>query len=94
MSVTFPWSRDWHRGGGVGPGGHGGRHAKGGVTEIASDQFLAGGMSSLGLLTTEQSLVAADSAVASSDAALELGQFAVLKASGGDWAASKLSLAK
>ena len=53
--------------------------------DIASEQFLAGGVSHLDLLTTEQSLVAADAAVASSDAALVQGQIAVFKALGGGW---------
>ena len=53
--------------------------------DIASAQFLAGGVSHLDLLTTEQSLVAADAAVASSDAALVQGQIAVFKALGGGW---------
>jgi NodT family efflux transporter outer membrane factor (OMF) lipoprotein len=54
--------------------------------DIASDQYRAGGVSNLDLLTTEQSLVAADAAVASSDAALVQGQIAVFKALGGGWA--------
>lgn len=53
--------------------------------DIASKQYRAGGVSNLDLLTTEQSLVAADSAVASSDAALVQGQIAVFKALGGGW---------
>ena len=54
--------------------------------DIASDQFTAGGVSNLDLLTTEQSLVAADAEVASSNAALVQGQIAVFKALGGGWA--------
>ena len=54
--------------------------------DIASEQYRAGGVSNLDLLTTEQSLVAADSAVASADAALVQGQIAVFKALGGGWA--------
>jgi NodT family efflux transporter outer membrane factor (OMF) lipoprotein len=53
--------------------------------DIAHDQFLAGSLSSLDLLTTEQSLVALDAAVASSDAALVQDQIAVFKALGGGW---------
>jgi NodT family efflux transporter outer membrane factor (OMF) lipoprotein len=52
---------------------------------IARDEFAAGSLSALDLLTTEQSLVALDSAVASSDAALIQGQIAVFKALGGGW---------
>jgi outer membrane protein TolC len=47
---------------------------------IAHDQFLAGALSNLDLLTTEQTLVAVDAAVASSDAALVQYQIAVFKA--------------
>jgi outer membrane protein TolC len=52
---------------------------------IANEQFHAGSMSNLDLLTTEQSLVALDAAVASSDAALVQDQIAVFKALGGGW---------
>ena len=52
---------------------------------MAHDQFLAGSLSNLDLLTTEQSLVAADAAVATSDAALIQDQIAVFKALGGGW---------
>jgi NodT family efflux transporter outer membrane factor (OMF) lipoprotein len=52
---------------------------------FAHDQFLAGSLSSLDLLTTEQSLVAIDAAVAASDAALVQDQIAVFKALGGGW---------
>jgi NodT family efflux transporter outer membrane factor (OMF) lipoprotein len=52
---------------------------------IAHEQFLAGGITNLDLLTTEQSLVALDAAVASSDAALVQHQIAVFKALGGGW---------
>ncbi|HEY2661759.1 MAG TPA: TolC family protein [Caulobacteraceae bacterium] len=51
----------------------------------AHDQFLAGSLSNLELLTTEQTLVAADAAVAASDAALVQDQIAVFKALGGGW---------
>jgi NodT family efflux transporter outer membrane factor (OMF) lipoprotein len=53
--------------------------------DMADDQFLAGSVSNLDLLTTEQSLVAADAAVATSDAALIQDQIAVFKALGGGW---------
>jgi len=52
---------------------------------LARDQFAAGSLSNLDLLTTEQSLVATDAAVASSDAALVQDQIAVFKALGGGW---------
>jgi outer membrane protein TolC len=53
--------------------------------DLARDGYLAGALSQLELLTTEQSLVAADSAVAASDAALSQDQIAVFKALGGGW---------
>jgi NodT family efflux transporter outer membrane factor (OMF) lipoprotein len=56
-----------------------------GSFDIAHDQFMAGSLSNLDLLTTEQSLVALDAAVASSDAALVQDQIAVFKALGGGW---------
>jgi outer membrane protein TolC len=56
---------------------------------IAHDQFLAGAQSNLDLLTTEQSLVALDAAVASSDSALIQDQIAVFKALGGGWRVSQ-----
>jgi NodT family efflux transporter outer membrane factor (OMF) lipoprotein len=52
---------------------------------MAHDEFLAGAVSNLDLLTTEQTLVAADAAVAASDAALVQDQIAVFKALGGGW---------
>ncbi len=52
---------------------------------IARDEFAAGSLSTLDLLTTEQSLVALDAAVASSDTALVQDQIAVFKALGGGW---------
>ena len=52
---------------------------------IAKDQFIAGALSNLDLLTTEQSLVAVDAAVASSDAALVQDQIAIFKSLGGGW---------
>jgi NodT family efflux transporter outer membrane factor (OMF) lipoprotein len=53
--------------------------------DIAKDQFKAGALSNLDLLTTEQALVAVDAAVASSDAALVQDQIAIFKALGGGW---------
>jgi len=53
---------------------------------IAQDQFLAGALSTLDLLTTEQALVAVDTQIAASDAALVQDQIAVFKALGGGWA--------
>ncbi len=53
--------------------------------DLAHDQFIAGSLTNLDLLTTEQSLVAADAAVAASDAALVQDQVAVFKALGGGW---------
>jgi NodT family efflux transporter outer membrane factor (OMF) lipoprotein len=53
--------------------------------DIAKDQFSAGALSNLELLTTEQSLVATDAAVASSDATLVQDQIAIFKALGGGW---------
>ena len=52
---------------------------------FAQDEFRAGALSNLDLLTTEQALVAVDAAVASSDAALVQDQIAVFKALGGGW---------
>jgi len=54
---------------------------------IAHDQFLAGSISDIDLLTTEQSLIAADAAVAASDATIAQDQIAVFKALGGGWQA-------
>jgi NodT family efflux transporter outer membrane factor (OMF) lipoprotein len=59
---------------------------------MAHDQFLAGSISSLDLLTTEQSLVAIDTAVASSDATLIRDQIAVFKALGGGWRSNESGL--
>ena len=53
--------------------------------DMAHDQFLAGALSNLDLLTSEQSRVAADAAVAAADAALVQDQIAVFKALGGGW---------
>ena len=52
---------------------------------IAQAQFVAGGLSNLDLLTTEQSLVAIDAEVASSNAVLVQDQIAVFRALGGGW---------
>ena len=57
--------------------------------EIARDQLGAGSASTLDLLTTEQTLVSADAAVAASDAALAQDQIAVFKALGGGWRNSR-----
>ena len=53
--------------------------------DMAHDQFLAGALSNLDLLTSEQTLVAADAAVASSDTALIQDQIVLFKALGGGW---------
>ena len=53
--------------------------------DMAHGQYLAGSVSTLDLLTSEQVLVAADAAVAASDAALSQDQIAVFKALGGGW---------
>ena len=53
--------------------------------ELARDEFAAGSLTNLELLITEQSLVAADAAVAASDSALAQDQVAVFKALGGGW---------
>jgi NodT family efflux transporter outer membrane factor (OMF) lipoprotein len=53
--------------------------------EIARNEYAAGALSNLDLLTTEQSLVALDASVASSDASLVLDQIALFKALGGGW---------
>jgi outer membrane protein, multidrug efflux system len=53
--------------------------------DIAREEFAAGSVSSLDLLTTEQTLIALDAAVASSDATLVQDQIAVFNALGGGW---------
>ena len=53
--------------------------------EIATSELDAGSISPLDLLTTEQSLVAVDAAVAASDATLVRDQIGVFKALGGGW---------
>jgi NodT family efflux transporter outer membrane factor (OMF) lipoprotein len=52
---------------------------------MARDQYAAGAASDLDVLTTEQSLVALDAAVAAADGGLVLDQIAVFKALGGGW---------
>jgi NodT family efflux transporter outer membrane factor (OMF) lipoprotein len=53
--------------------------------DMAREQFLAGAIANLDILTAEQSLVAADAAAAASDAAIVQDQIAVFKALGGGW---------
>ena len=53
--------------------------------DMAHGQYVAGSLSTLDLLTSEQALVAADAAVAASDSALAQDQIAVFKALGGGW---------
>jgi len=53
--------------------------------DMAHGQYLAGALSNLDLLTSEQSLVQADAALAASDAALVQDQIAVFRALGGGW---------
>jgi NodT family efflux transporter outer membrane factor (OMF) lipoprotein len=53
--------------------------------DMAHGQYVAGAISDLDLLTSEQQLVAADAAVAGSDTALILDQVSVFKALGGGW---------
>jgi len=52
---------------------------------LAQNQFAAGGISNLDLLNAETTVVSANAAVASSDAALVQDQIAVFKALGGGW---------
>ena len=52
---------------------------------LAQGEFSAGGISNLDLLNSENTVVAANAAVASSDAALVQDQIAVFKALGGGW---------
>jgi NodT family efflux transporter outer membrane factor (OMF) lipoprotein len=52
---------------------------------LAQDEFDAGRISNLDLLTSEQALISADAGVAASDAALVQDQIAVFKALGGGW---------
>ena len=53
--------------------------------DMARGQFAAGAATTLDLLTTDQTLVAANAAVAASDAALVQDQIGVFKALGGGW---------
>lgn len=53
--------------------------------DLADDQFLAGALTNLDLLTSEQSLISVDASVALSDTALIQDQIAVFKALGGGW---------
>ena len=53
--------------------------------DIARDEFTAGSLSPLDLLTTEQSLVALDAVVAASDSTLIEDQIATFEALGGGW---------
>ena len=53
--------------------------------EIARGQFIAGALPNLDLLTAEQTLIAAEAAVAVSDTALVQDQISVFKALGGGW---------
>lgn len=53
--------------------------------DMAHGQFAAGSTTTLDLLTTEQTLVAANAAVAASDSALVQDQIGVFKALGGGW---------
>jgi NodT family efflux transporter outer membrane factor (OMF) lipoprotein len=59
--------------------------------EMAHQQYLAGSVSNLELLTTEQTLVAVDAQLAASDGALVADQIAVFKALGGGWQDSRLT---
>jgi len=53
--------------------------------EIARGEFVAGSLPNLDLLTAEQTLIAADAAVAASDTALVQDQISLFKALGGGW---------
>jgi hypothetical protein len=53
--------------------------------DMAHDEFLGGAVGNLDVLTTEQTLVAVDSAVVAADAALVQGQITLFKALGGGW---------
>jgi NodT family efflux transporter outer membrane factor (OMF) lipoprotein len=52
---------------------------------LAQDEFSAGQISNLDLLTSEQTVIGADAAVADSDTALVQDQISVFKALGGGW---------
>jgi NodT family efflux transporter outer membrane factor (OMF) lipoprotein len=60
---------------------------------LAQNDFAAGGISTLDLLTAEQTLTSANAALAVSDAALVQDQIAVFKALGGGWMDTSASLA-
>jgi outer membrane protein TolC len=53
--------------------------------DMAHDQFVAGALSNLELLSTEQSLVTVDAAASASETALGQDQIAIFKALGGGW---------
>jgi outer membrane protein TolC len=53
--------------------------------DLAHDQFFAGALTQLELLTTEESLIMIDASVAASDDALIQDQIALFKALGGGW---------
>jgi outer membrane protein TolC len=53
--------------------------------DMAHEQFLAGAISNLDLLTTEVTLVTAEAGVAASDGAVAQDQIGVFKALGGGW---------
>lgn len=53
--------------------------------DMARNEFLAGAVATLDLLTAEQTVLAADASAAASDAALVQDQIAVFKALGGGW---------
>jgi outer membrane protein TolC len=53
--------------------------------DLAHDQFLAGALTQLELLTTEETLINIAASVAASDAALIQDQIALFKALGGGW---------
>jgi len=57
--------------------------------DMAHGQFIAGSISTLDLLTSEESVVTADAAAAASDAALVGDQISVFKALGGGWRAAQ-----
>jgi NodT family efflux transporter outer membrane factor (OMF) lipoprotein len=60
---------------------------------LAQNEYGAGGISTLDLLASEQTLTGANAAVADSDAALVQDQIAVFKALGGGWQANALGAA-
>jgi outer membrane protein TolC len=53
--------------------------------DLGGGEFAAGAISDLDVLTTEQTLIAADDAVATSETAIVQDQIAVFKALGGGW---------